>query len=98
MKCSKQEDYNVVDSAVIALMQLQKEPETVVPALLELLTGPNALTRSLTAVCLGGFGADAKAAVPLLLKALNDADSDVRDSAESALKEIDPKAPAQSQP
>jgi HEAT repeat protein len=98
MKCTKQEDYLVVDGAGIGLMQLQKQSETVVPALAQLISSPDNTTRLLAAAFLRGFGTDAKAAVPVLLKARTDVNAGVRDAAENALKEIDPQAAAQSQP
>ncbi len=79
-------------AAGYALVQLHKEPELVVPVFSEFLTNPDAGMRGFGASLLGGFGAEAKAAVPLLLKARTDVDPDVRESAERALKEIDPKS------
>jgi HEAT repeat protein len=88
----KTEDYLVRGAAGYALVQLHNEPELVVPVFSEFLTNADANMRVWGASLLGGFGSDAKAAVPLLLKELADADLDVRASAERALKEIDPEA------
>lgn len=76
-----------------ALVRLQKKPEIVVPALSQLLvSSPESDTREFAARLLGGFGSDAKTAVPLLLQALTDKDKDVRDGARQALNNIDPQA------
>jgi len=91
-KCTNQEDYLVRDAAGSSLANLHTNVESVVPVLSEFLTSSNSKTQVSGALCLGMLGADAKAAVPLLLKARSDADSRVRRAAESALNEIDPKA------
>ena len=88
----KKEDYLVRGAAGSALVQLHQEPDLVVPVFSEFLTNPDANMRNFGTSLLAGFGADAKAAVPLLLKERTDADLDVRASAERALKEIDPEA------
>jgi HEAT repeat protein len=88
----KKEGYLVRGAAGSALVQLHQEPHLVVPVFSEFLTNPDANMRCFGASLLAGFGADAKAAVPLLLKERTDADLDVRESAERALKEIDPEA------
>ena len=43
-------------------------------------------------MALGAFGASAKAAVPHLMPLVNDKEGIVRDSADYALKQIDPEA------
>jgi HEAT repeat protein len=81
-------------AAANALVELRKEPELVVPVFSEFLTSPDVNKRLLGAIDLGGLGADAKAAIPLLLKLRTDADPDVREYAARALRKIDPKAAA----
>jgi HEAT repeat protein len=90
----KEEDSLLRGAAGSALVRVHKEPDLVVPVFSEFLTNADANTRVWGASLLYGFGADAKAAVPLLLKARNDANSDVRETVGAALKEIDPKAAA----
>ncbi len=75
-----------------SLVRLHKEPELVIPVFSEFLTNPDAGMRCFGASLLGRFGADAKAAVPLLLKARSDEEASVREMAEIALKNIDPQA------
>lgn len=75
-----------------SLVQLHKEPELVVPVFSEFLASPDANMRCFGASLLGGLGPDAKAAVPLLLKAHSDEDASVREMAEIAFKDIDPQA------
>lgn len=79
-------------AAANALVELHQEPELVVPVFSEFLASPDADMRAWGATVLGRLGADANAAVPLLLKLRTDEDGDVRESAERALKEIDPEA------
>jgi HEAT repeat protein len=92
IKCSTKVDSLVRGAAGHSLVRLHKKPEMVVPAFSEFLTSPDAETRRFGASLLDSFGADAKAAVPLLLKARTDVDADVREYAEDALKKIDPQA------
>jgi len=65
-----------------------------VPALINDFPGTNTLLRSLILVSLGQFGPEARESVPMIMEALKDQDADVRESAASALKEIDPTAAA----
>jgi HEAT repeat protein len=87
-----EQDNLVRGAAGRALAQLHQEPNLVVPVFAEFLTNQDAHLRVLGASLLAGFGRDAKAAVPLLLKARTDADPEVRETAERALEEIDPEA------
>lgn len=63
-------DASVRNCAVLALCQMRREPALVVPALTKSLGDTNALTRLNAAMGLGGFGEDARPAVPALLKLL----------------------------
>ena len=64
------------------------------PALISDFPGTNTLLRSLILVSLGQFGPEARESAPMIIEALKDQDTDVRQSAASALKEIDPAAAA----
>ena len=68
-----------------------------VPALTNLLGDPNAtvFVRQYAAVSLGQYQSQATAAVPALLKAMNDPDAQVREAAAASLKKIAPEATAQ---
>ena len=70
----------------------QVSPAIVVPVLVERLTDTNAVVRSLAVFTLGKYGSAANAAIPGLLKTLNDPDARVRLDAAMALKQIDPEA------
>jgi HEAT repeat protein len=89
---SNEEDHHVREAAAVSLVQLDKEPERVVPVIEEFLISTNARTRVWGAGLLGELGADARPAVPRLLKLRSDEDPDVREAAKDALKEIDPKS------
>ncbi len=86
------EDSLVRGAAGSSLVHLHKEPELVVPAFSEFLASPDAGMRAFGASLLGGMGADAKSAVPLLVRACTDEDADVREAAQRALKNIAPDA------
>jgi hypothetical protein len=88
---TKKEDRLLRGSAASALVHLHRYPELIVPVFSEFLTNRDANTRIWAASVLGGFGADAKAAVPLLLEARRDTDPEVREATERALKEINPE-------
>jgi HEAT repeat protein len=80
--------------AAADLIELHKQPDLVVPAFSEFLASPDASKRAWGATLLKGFGADAKAAIPLLLKERSDEDPDVRKAAEEALVKIAPETEA----
>jgi hypothetical protein len=80
--------------AIYALGKIRAQPELVVPALTNLLTGPDPNVRAITISSLELFGSDAKSAVPALAQSLNDPTPRVRKLAESALQKIDPEAAA----
>jgi HEAT repeat protein len=66
--------------------------EPAVPALLPLLSDPEARVRRLAATTLWGMGVKARSAVPQLAAALADADASVRASAAMALGAVGPEA------
>ena len=65
-----------------------------VPVLAESLSDTNSWIRFHAASGLGGFGAEARDAVPALVRLLGDPEEIVRYAATNALKAIDPDAPA----
>jgi HEAT repeat protein len=79
--------------AIIAARSLpQGDAEKVVPALTEALKNRNQDVRRSAAIKLGGFGQQAKDAIPALQKAEeNDGDARVREAAGIALSHIDPE-------
>ncbi len=79
--------------ATVNLGRIHSEPKLVVPLLINNLNKSNA-DLSTTILALGEFGKDAKAAVPALLRYLNDQNEYVRSEASNSLKEIDPEAAA----
>lgn len=91
---NQKEDIAIRGVAGGALVQLHTEPDLVIPVFSEFLTNSDASTRAWGASLLCGFGTDARAAIPLLLKARNDVDPSVREAVRAALKVIDPKAAA----
>jgi len=97
-KCSKPDDYDVCGKAAYALVRLHVKPELVIPVLSEFLASPDSGLRIWGARLLEGFGPEAKAAVPLLLKARTDVNADVRRDAERALEKIAPQAASQAHP
>lgn len=68
--------------------------ELTVPMLADELSSPNNEARAASAKFLGRFEHAAQAAVPSLLKALQDSDMVVREAATNALRHIDPEAAA----
>ncbi len=77
-----------------ALGELKQEPQRVVPFLAATLRSRDVGTRCRAAESLENFGTNASSAVPALIQALNDSDSNVRDQAARALKAIDPAVAA----
>lgn len=64
-------------------------PQLLVPELVKALSHPEPDLRYLAAVWLGGFGPDAKEAIPQLRVALDDENEDVRRAAKDALRRIE---------
>jgi HEAT repeat protein len=67
------------------------EPALVVPALVDNLNDPRAYIPNTAALALGEFGAESRAATPVLLDLLRNPDQTIRDSARTALAKIDPQ-------
>ena len=90
----KDQDWQVRDSALIAICHIYGMPEwnppKTWPPMIEY--QPSELVRVING--LGTLGTNAASAVPALLKFLTDSDKSVRASATNALKAIDPQAAA----
>jgi HEAT repeat protein len=81
--------------AAAALVQVQADPELVIPALIDCLIDPDGHGRPDVVEALGEFGPKAKAAVPLLVKLLEDHSSkEIVRAVPQALRKIDPEAAA----
>jgi hypothetical protein len=91
------QDDRVRIGALFALQEIAPLVPTdiIIPALVIRLTDTSPRARSLAAFILGKYESAAKAAIPDLLKALNDPDGNVRIDAAKALKQIDPVAAAE---
>jgi HEAT repeat protein len=91
VKTLADEDWIPAQAACWTLGALRAEPELVVPALAKLVEGPKAGCRMPALVALGRFGAEARAALPAVVKALNDSDAEVREAATNAVRKIAPE-------
>ena len=80
--------------AVLQVNRAHPHPELVVPALTNLLHHPYKGVRANSAMALGFFGQNARAAVPYLMPLVNDDEGTVRDYANYALQQSDPEAAA----
>lgn len=95
--CLFNSDFAVRDDAVMAMGTMHAEPEIVVPLIIEYL----GQYRSEPILCrdaidsLQQFKTDAKPAIPVLVSFLGDKNSEVRDAAARAIREIDPEIAAQ---
>jgi HEAT repeat protein len=77
-----------------ANLALMDAGEAAVPALIEMLQGPDPVHRARAASTLYGMGGRGKAAVPALAVLLADADPDIRIAAAMALENMGPDAAA----
>jgi len=99
IKCLKDPEFTVQSDAILGLGEVHQEPERTVPILVEILARPQNPRHSVTLRAnaiwaLRQFGAQAKLAVPELLRLLNDEHVGIRSDATNALKAIDPEAAA----
>jgi len=67
------------------------QPETVVPALSEAAGGTNAHVRVCAVEAFSAFGQSARGAVPVLVRALGDGDTAVREAATNSLRKVAPE-------
>lgn len=79
-------------NAAITLGFLRENPEIVVPALVERLTDEQLRVAGGAAKALGRLQGDASSAIPALLQAAQSADEGLRETAITAVKQIDPDA------
>ncbi len=89
-------DTEMQENCIALLGILPGQPKLVVPILVEHLGNAtnNLGLRSAALQALGGYGVEAKAAVPVLLQSLQDQDSLMGREAARILQAIDPKAAA----
>ena len=87
---------DALPDAILGLGEIHQEPERVIPILVKLLDEPQSPQgfRYDALWALRQFGAQAKPAVPVLLRCLNDAEESIRHEATNALIYIDPEAAA----
>ena len=91
----KLKDDTTCGVAAGALVKIQAEPDALVPALIGCLVDENGRGRADVVEALGEFGPKAAAAVPELVKLLQDQSSkDIMRTVPLALKQIDPQAAA----
>lgn len=94
IKCLDDPEFTVRDDAVMGLGTIHQQPERVIPILIQFVEK----NRSERILCrdamdsLRMFGEQAKAAVPTLVRWLDDGVEDIRYAATNALKQIDPEA------
>jgi HEAT repeat protein len=99
IKCLKDPEFTVQSDAILGLGEIHQEPERVIPILVELLDKPqnpqhSVILRANAIWALVQFGAQAKPAVPVLRRFLNDGQEGIRWDLTNALKAIDPEAAA----
>ena len=86
------------EEGAVGLGQVAQQPEIAIPALMKYLesarASPNSFEARAAVTALGGFGTNAKPAVPLLLSFLNHSAADVREAVTNYLPAIDPDAAA----
>jgi hypothetical protein len=90
MPCFRDSNDGVFNAALRTASRIGVDPSTLVPAVTDQLTQKDPRIRYEAAIALGGCGAKARSAIPELLRAVNDADKDVREAAAGALIKIDP--------
>jgi HEAT repeat protein len=92
--CLQDSSYTVQYHAILGVGQIRQKPERVIPLLITYLHKPLdphwAKLRNCAICSLRQFGAQAKPAVPMLLRLLEDSHSSIRSDATNALKVIDP--------
>jgi hypothetical protein len=99
IECLRPDEFAWQGGGILGLGEVHQEPQRVVRALVQLLDNPRnpQQTQRIHANVIMGlreFGAQAKPAVPSLLRLLNDADEGIRGQVTNALLTIDPEAAA----
>lgn len=96
LEALKRRDEVLCGPAAEALVKVQADPGTVIPLLIDCMTRADGRGRADVVEVLGEYGPPAKAAVPGLVKLLEDRSSkDIMQAVPKALKLIDPDAAAQ---
>jgi len=95
----KDADFSVQSDAILGLGEIHQDPQRVIPILVEFLSKPqnpqhSAVIRDSAIWSLRQFGAQAKPALPTLLRLLNDADTHFRSEVTNTLLVIDREAAA----
>jgi HEAT repeat protein len=90
MPCFRDSNDGVFNAALRTASRIGVDPSTLLPAVTDQLAQKDPRIRYEAAIALGGCGAKARSAIPELLRAVNDADKDVREAAAGALIKIDP--------
>lgn len=80
--------------SIWALGRIHSQPETAVPALMELLQARDNVTRYQAALALGEFGPVAKPALPLMLKCYAESNKGTKSQIAAAIGGVDPEAAA----
>jgi hypothetical protein len=89
----KHKDGLLIGPAADALVKIEANPDTVIPALIDCMVDGEGHGQSDVVEALGEYGPKAKAAVPTLIKLLADRSSkDIMEAVPKALKKIDPEA------
>ena len=99
IECLKDPEFTVQSDALLGLGTIHQQPERVIPVLMEYLDKPPnpqhaAILRDDAISSLREFGAQAKPAIPTLLRLLHDEQEGIRADATNALIIIDPEAAA----
>jgi HEAT repeat protein len=95
LEALKRQDNVLCEPAARVLVNIQAEPEAVIPALIGCMVDDKGHGRSDVVEALGQYGPRAKAAVPVLVKLLKDRSSkEIIRAAPRALRRIDPEAAA----
>jgi HEAT repeat protein len=94
ISCLQDSSYTVQYHAILGIGQIRQEPERVIPLLISYLDKPLdprwAGLRNCAICSLRQFGTQAKPAVPILLRLLQDSHASIRSDVTNALKVIDP--------
>ena len=92
----KRKEESLCGPAAGALVNIQANPDTAIPALMDCMVDRDGHGQSDVVEALGEYGPRAKAAVPALINLLADRSSkDIMQAVPKALKKIDPEAAAQ---
>lgn len=98
IKCLEEPDWNLRANAVVCLGKIHKDPQRVIPALLDFIklhrsssTHPDPVQCTYAIQSISVFGSDAKMALPMITELVDDQDALIRDYALQAIQAIDPQ-------